>query len=147
MAKKRDLFSGTPRKKVEYKYAEAERIRKERVAAARARDRTYRAERLEARKNLFSEYKKAIDNNFEGMTEEERAKTKYEFIKSIHDMIDKETSKDLAVYDSSGVADVIRQLEEDEDEADYVTGKAFKAAFAKTREKDNDGRKGSLNFF
>lgn len=144
-----NIFSGKKGRGEEYKYKSAEEIKKARIEAARARDRAYRKSRLDARKDLFSRYKTAIDSDFEGMTDEARNKIKGEFIASVYDLIDEETAKDLKdfFYDSNGIADVIRQIEEDVEDVEYLTAKDFKAAFKKDREKGNGGRKGSLNFF
>ena len=141
-----NIFSGKKGSGEEYKYKSAEEIKKARIAAARARDKAYRQSRLDARKNLFKEYKNALNPDFD-MTEEKRNDAKYRFIKSIHELIDKETEEDLNSYDSSGVADVIRQLEEDVEDVEYLTAKDFKVALKKDKEKGNAGRKGSLNFF
>ena len=140
------IFSGKKGRGEEYKYKSAEEIKKARIAAARARDKAYRQSRLDARKELFSKYKNAIDSNSD-MTEEQRNKIKGKFIASIHDLIDKETKEDLNSYDSSGIADVIRQLEEDVEDVEYLTARDFKVALKKDKEKGNAGRKGSLNFF
>lgn len=141
-----NIFSGKKGSGEEYKYKSAEEIKKARIAAARARDKAYRQSRLDARKNLFKEYKNAINPDFD-MTDEKRNDAKYRFIKSIHELIDKETEKDLENYDSSGIADVIRQLDEDVEDVEYLTAKDFKFALKKDKEKGNAGRKGSLNFF
>ena len=141
------IFSGKKGKGEEYKYKSAEEIKKARIEAARARDRAYRKSRLDARKQLFSDYKNAINPDFD-MTEKERNKLKGDFIASIYDLIDEETEKDFkGFYDSNGVADVIRQLEEDVEDVEYLTAKDFKVALKKDKEKGNAGRKGSLNFF
>lgn len=140
------IFSGKKGRGDEYKYKSAEEIKKARIAAARARDREYRQARLDARKNLFNEYRNAINPDFD-MTDEQRANAKYRFIKSIHEMVDKETEKSFDYYDSNGIADVIRQVEEDVEDVEYLTAKDFKAALKKDKEKGNGGRKGSLNFF
>lgn len=140
------IFSGKKGRGEEYKYKSAEEIKKSRIAAARARDREYRKARLDHRKELFTKYRNALNPDFD-MTDAQRADAKYQFIKSIHEMIDKETKEDLNSYDSSGVADVIRQLEEDVEDVEYLTAKDFKVALKKDMEKGNAGRKGSLNFF
>lgn len=140
------IFSGKKGRGEEYKYKSAEEIKKARIEAARARDRAYRKSRLNARKELFNKYKNAINPNFD-MTDEERGLIKRDFIKSIYDIIDKETKDDLEYYESDGVANVIRQLEEDVEDVEYLTAKDFKVALKKDKEKGNAGRKGSLNFF
>lgn len=140
------IFSGKKGRGEEYKYKSAEEIKKARLEAARARDRAYRKSRLDARKKLFSDYKNAINPNF-NMTEKERNKIKGDFISSIYDLIDKETEEDLEYYESDAVADVIRQIEEDVEDVEYLTAKDFKVALKKDKEKGNAGRKGSLNFF
>lgn len=139
-----NIFSGKKGRNGEYQFKDAEKLRKSRIEAARAKDRAYRKSRLDARKDLFKEYKNAIDSDFEGMTDKEKGDIQHRFIKSIYDLIDEETSKELSVYDSDGIIDVIRQLD---DETEYLTAKNFKFALEKDKEEGNAGRKGSLDFF
>lgn len=146
MAKNGKIFSGKKGSGEGYKYKGAEDIKRARIEAARARDRAYRKAKLDARKDLFKEYRNAINPDFD-MTDEQRADAKYKFIKSIHEMVDEETEKSFDHYDSEGIADVIRQVEEDVEDVEYLTAKDFKIALKKDKEKGNAGRKGSLNFF